>query len=161
MLISCISWQTPTIATLWLRFNWLLINHISLPACQENPCMWLINRWCNTKYLHTCFPPPPTPTTTTKLLTGLLQILFLAGATQHPIQQHCVQSHEVYNLQLPPCAYCESYKELLHIMWIVFDDTDSLLACGTQPNHIIPLLPTSKEGTRFLHILVLLIRVTN
>ena len=100
------------------------------------------------------------PHTYTKLLTGLLQILFLAGATQHPIQQHCAQSHEVYNLQLPPCACCESYRELLHIMWVgSFDDT--LVACGTQPNHIIPLLPTNNEGTRCLHMLLVKIHKLN
>ena len=112
--------------------------------------MWLISvvvSTCAHYYsTHTCYPPYP----------GLLQILFLAGATHHPIQQHCFQTHEVYNLQLPPCACCESYRELLHIMWVRFDD-DNLYACGTQPNHIIPLLPTSKDGTRFLHTLVWLV----
>ena len=130
---------------------WLTTFHYNTMSSRS--CMWLINRWsAQSTWTHA----PPSPTTT-KFLTGLLQILFLAGATQHPIQQHCVQSHEVYNLQLPPCACCESYRELLHIMWIVFDDTesDSLFTCGTQPNHIIPLLPANKEGTRFLHILVL------
>ena len=163
---------------MWLRFNRFFINHISLSACQANICVWLISTsyymgssaicWmlaCTVRglqqtpivstmhnyclFVYVQMSPPPLPPPPPKLFTGLLQILFLAGATQHPIQQHCAQSHEVYELQLPPCACCESFRELLHIMWVRFDD-DTLHTCGTQPNHIIPLLPTNKEGTRFL-----------
>ena len=112
----------------------------------------MVNRWCSTKYMNTCSPPPHHHHQTSYRFTS--DTIFSWSNSASYSQQHCVQSREVYNLQLPPCACCESYRGLLHIMWFVFD---SLLACGTQPNHIIPLLPTSQVGTRSLHSLVLLI----
>ena len=49
--------QFNPLATLWLRFNRLLINHISLSAYLANPCMWLINRW-SAQSAWTRSPPP-------------------------------------------------------------------------------------------------------
>ncbi len=50
---------------------------------------------------------------------GYLQLLFLAGAIEHPLQQHCShQGQELYNLLVPPCSCVESYKLVLDLMWI-------------------------------------------
>lgn len=68
---------------------------------------------------------------------GFLQLLFLAGATNHPIQQHCCLQNaaELYQLMVPPCGCANSYKPVAHIMWINFDGEQALL-----PNHLIPLI---------------------
>lgn len=68
---------------------------------------------------------------------GFLQLLFLAGATGHPIQQHSNLSdhHDLYKTLVPPCSCAEKYKSVVHIMW-----TNSSQTPGGSPNHIIPLV---------------------
>ena len=44
--------------------------------------------------------------------TGFIPVMFLAGAIATPIQQHCVDEHELYTLLVPPYSCCETYKEL-------------------------------------------------
>ena len=74
------------------------------------------------------------------ILIGFLQFLFLAGATEHPIQQHCTlqagQASELYKVIVPPCACSSVHKAVVHVMW-----TSTLE--GSAPNHVIPLLPLS------------------
>ena len=89
-------------------------------------------------------------------ISGLLQILFLAGATGYFIQQHCEEPHELYQLQLSPCACCESYRGVMHIMLVQMSYEKSI---PTVFNHIIPLAPISNQkGMKthnYSHILVL------
>ena len=61
----------------------------------------------------------------------------MAGAIQHPIQQHCGVMYEFYNLLVPPCGCCEVYGEVINIMWVRMVEEESLLEA---PNHIIPLM---------------------
>ena len=71
------------------------------------------------------------------LFPGFLQVLFLAGAIQHPIHQHCLMEYDFCNLLVPPCACSDFYGEVIHIMWVRMIEEESALA---PPNHIIPLL---------------------
>ena len=70
------------------------------------------------------------------VITGFIPVMFLAGAIATPIQQHCVDEHELYTLLVPPCSCCETYKELVHIMWCRI----GAASLGTY-NCILPLLP--------------------
>ena len=74
---------------------------------------------------------------------GFLQLLFVAGATGHPIQQHCDLSgyHDLYKTLVPPCSCSESYGSVLHIMWINTSQT-----LGGCPNHIVPLITKHPTG---------------
>ena len=70
--------------------------------------------------------------------TGFLHVLFLAGATASPIQQHCAIEHELYTLLLPPCScYSGEYSSTFNIMWVRVGDAP----LGSY-NHIVPLLPS-------------------
>lgn len=67
--------------------------------------------------------------------TGFLQILFLAGATGHLIQQHCSQQgQELYNLLVSPCSCLETVKPKLNVMWVNFSGHLATY------NHLIPLI---------------------
>ncbi len=77
---------------------------------------------------------------------GFLQILFLAGALQRPVQQHCNEiQQDLYKLLVPPCSCTNNYKSTLHIMWIRMSDE----SIG-GPNHLIPLIANSSK-LRFPH----------
>lgn len=72
---------------------------------------------------------------------GFLQLLFLAGATNHPIQQHCSRRiGELYKLMVPPCSCAESYKPVADVMWVNFGGDKQGL-----PNHLVPLISCSGE----------------
>ena len=72
-------------------------------------------------------------------IIGFVQLLFLAGATQHPIQQHHAQPHEFYQLLAPPCTCANTFLPVVNLMWVNF--SGQLRA----PNHIIPLIASSGE----------------
>lgn len=70
---------------------------------------------------------------------GFLQILFMAGAVEHPIQQHCsVPGQDLYKLLIPPCACNVNWKSTLHIMWLGASTSTG------PPNHLIPLISKSE-----------------
>ena len=74
--------------------------------------------------------------------TGFLQVMFLAGAISHPIQQHCnLNGHELYKTLVLPCSCNTNYDSIVNIMWTNLSQD----ACGS-PNHIIPLLADNPTG---------------
>lgn len=83
---------------------------------------------------------------------AFLQFLFLAGATEHPIQQHCTwregQAIELYKTTVPPCPCIDAYKPMVHVMWT------SSSQKGSAPNHVIPLLPLpcNSQGISPVHL---------
>ena len=81
-------------------------------------------------------------------VSGLLQILFLAGETGYFIQQHCEEPHELYQLQLSPCACCESYRGVMHLTLVQMSYEKSI---PTVFNHIIPLAPLSGQKGKNTH----------
>lgn len=85
---------------------------------------------------------------------GFLQLLFLAGATGHPIQQHCNLSgyHDLYKTLIPPCSCAESYRSVVHIMWTNLSQTT-----GGSLNHIIPLIEKHSPGQLVLFTLKVVI----
>lgn len=76
--------------------------------------------------------------------TGFLQMLFVAGATKHPIQQHCnlTEHHALYQNMVPPCCCADTYESVVHIMWT----NTSHAGPGACPNHIIPLVEKHPSG---------------
>lgn len=60
--------------------------------------------------------------------TGILQILFLSGATQYAIQQHCELPRDGYNTLLYPIAEA---IDTIHIMWVKTDHKSAVL------NHLL------------------------
>lgn len=70
---------------------------------------------------------------------GLLQILFLAGATKFAVKQHIELPQDEYDTTVFPCGCTEDVKGIVHIMWVKADPYSS------TSNHIIPLLTKSKH----------------
>lgn len=68
------------------------------------------------------------------MYAGLLQILFLSGATNYALKQECEVQRDGYNTTLHPCG-CndQSVRGTVHIMWVKCNGPNSPL------NHIIPL----------------------
>ena len=74
--------------------------------------------------------------------TGILQVLFLAGATGYCIQQHVDSAfpNMIPEMQFYPCG-CTlvNATSALHVMWVQMIDESPTL------NHIIPLMPQSSR----------------
>lgn len=73
--------------------------------------------------------------------TGMLQVLFLAGATGYPIEQHADSAfpNRIPEMQFYPCGCTPvNATSVLHVMWVKMIDESPTL------NHIIPLMPQSK-----------------
>lgn len=68
-------------------------------------------------------------------ISGLLQIMFLAGAINFRIQQHTEVPRYSYDTILSPCNCSQSIKGTVHIMWVKSSTEASSM------NHIIPLIP--------------------
>lgn len=72
---------------------------------------------------------------------GMLQVLFLSGATGYPIEQHVDSAfpNRIPEMQFHPCS-CSPVDATpaLHVMWVQMTDASPTL------NHIIPLMPQSK-----------------
>ena len=68
---------------------------------------------------------------------GILQMLFVAGATKFAIRQHTELRRDGYDTTIFPCG-CTDVKGMLDVMWVTTDPQSSTL------NHIIPLLTKSK-----------------
>ena len=71
---------------------------------------------------------------------GFLQLLILAGAIQHPIQQHCTIPHEFYQLLVPPCSCSSQVLSVANVMWVNFSGNQN-----RAPNHLIPLIACNGE----------------
>ena len=73
--------------------------------------------------------------------TGILQVLFLVGATGYCIQQHVDSAfpNMIPEMQFYPggCTLVNA-TSALHVMWVQMIDESPTL------NHIIPLMPQSK-----------------